>query len=101
MNNRNDFRKRLIKIFATDNLYFDPKEKVMFKYPAVIYRKLTPIILYAGNKPFYSRERYLVTYMTTDQDSKIPLLAAMEYGVSYDDSFCNNGLCQHIFTIQN
>lgn len=62
----------LENILGTRNVYFQPPENVVMKYPAIVYQFDDADTLFADNTPYRYSKRYMVTHIDQDPDSPIP-----------------------------
>lgn len=61
----------ILKSFC-DDVYFQPPENVMLKYPCIIYKRDFANAQFADNEPYSHVLRYMVMIIDQDPDSDIP-----------------------------
>lgn len=66
---------QLLETFV-DYVYFQPPTNVQLKYPCIIYKRDFANTEFADNNPYSHRLRYMVTVITTNPDSEIPMKVA-------------------------
>lgn len=59
-------------ILGSRNVYFQPPESLLLKYPAIVYNRDYELSQHADNSPYHKRKRYLVTYIDQNPDSDVP-----------------------------
>lgn len=52
-------------------VYYQPKEGERLTYPCILYSRIPPWALFANDKKYVRRPKYLVTVIDYDQDSEI------------------------------
>lgn len=59
-------------ILGSRNVYFQPPESVVLRYPAIVYNRDYQLSQHANNSPYHQRKRYQVTYIDQNPDSGVP-----------------------------
>jgi hypothetical protein len=60
------------------NVYFQPPDKTVIKYPCIIYARDFADTKFADGKPYSYKKRYIITVIDANPDSSIPSkIAAM------------------------
>lgn len=72
MGQRLAFQTLLEGILGSRNVYFQPPESLLLKYPAIVYNRDYELSQHADNSPYHKRKRYLVTYIDQNPDSDVP-----------------------------
>ena len=72
MDRRLELQKLLVDILGTDRVYFQPPSNINMVYPCIVYSLETYDTKKADNISYHVRDRYQVTYISRDPDSKIP-----------------------------
>lgn len=54
------------------HVYFQPPAKHLIEYPCIIYKRDYAVTLFADDKPYLHRKRYLVIVIDRTPDSLIP-----------------------------
>jgi hypothetical protein len=69
---RIQLQQKLKEILGSDNVYFQPPANVQMQYPCIIYHRDYASTEFAGNEPYKTVKRYMVTVVDQDPDSAIP-----------------------------
>lgn len=56
----------------TDNVYFQPPTNVHLVYPCIVYKRDFAITIFADDKPYKHKKRYMITVIDPNPDSDIP-----------------------------
>lgn len=66
-------RSDLNEIFKTivQNVYFQPPQNVAMKYPCIVYKRAQALSEHANNEAYFFTNRYSVTVIDRNPDSKI------------------------------
>lgn len=62
---------QLLETF-TPNVYFQPPTNVHLEYPCIIYKRDFETTIFADDKPYSSKKRYMITVIDPNPDSDIP-----------------------------
>lgn len=81
------------------NVYFQPPNGLMMKYPCITYERSTMQTQYADNSSYSLHKRYEVTVIDKDPDSVIPDKVAMLPLCSHDRFFAVDNLNHDVFTL--
>ena len=76
MGQRLEFQAILEAILGSKNVYFQPPNGLLLKYPAIVYNLDYVASTFAGNKPYSLEKRYQVTIIDRNPDSATPLKVA-------------------------
>ena len=100
MDRRLELHEKLCEILGSRNVYFQPSESVKLVYPCIIYSLSTLNIKYADNHIYSHRDRYSVTVVDRDPDSKIyeDVLYGFQY-CSFDRPFTSDNLNHKVLTL--
>jgi len=71
MDRRLELHEELCDILGSRNVYFQPPESVKLKYPCILYNLSTVDTWRADNKLYLRKNRYLITVVDKNPDSKI------------------------------
>lgn len=87
-----------LKSFA-DNVYFQPPNSTMMKYPAIVYRLNRSQKIYANNDPYLKYNQYLITVIDRNPDS--PLAKQIEdlKMCAFDRSFTSDNLNHFVYVL--
>lgn len=83
----------------SERCYFEPPEGTEMKYPCIVYHKSNRDITYADNIPYLKFNRYTVTIIDEDPDSKLPDRMDRFLYLSSDRDYCYDGLWHYAFTL--
>lgn len=99
MSNRLDLQKALESILGSSNVYFQPPSNYAISYPCIVYELSDLKKQYASNIPYSQKERYTVTIIDKNPDSRfISSLSKMAYS-SFDRHYIADNLHHYVFTI--
>lgn len=70
MNSRQELHDLLLTF--CDNVYFQPPETAKMKYDCIVYHRESMDSVFADDKPYSHRKRYLVTVISKNPESVIP-----------------------------
>ena len=98
--NRDELHDLLVDVLGSDNVYFDPPEKIKIKYPAIVYHKNHITNRYASNKVYSNSYTYTLTLIDEYPDSEvIDKLSNLPY-CKHNQSYSSNGMFHEVFTIK-
>lgn len=69
MASRNELNDKFLKL--TKNVYFQPPNNTIMKYPAIRYQRTDIQTIFADNEPYHSTKAYEVTVIDKNPDSPI------------------------------
>lgn len=72
MGSRLKLHEEFCAILETNNVYFQPPASVKMNYPCIRYSKSNIDTKYADDKIYKNTNRYEITVIDRDPDSKIP-----------------------------
>lgn len=88
----------LQEILNSTNVYFRKPSKGI-KYPCIIYDLSSKGAIYADNKKYIQRVRWVITVIDEDPDSEIPnKLLELQY-CQFDRCYQSNGMNHFVFTL--
>lgn len=96
---RQHLQDKLEELLGSNNVYFQPPQNVLMKYPAIVYQRDTNQTRHANNVPYSLYMRYQVTVVDRDPDSVIVEKVAQLPMCSHDREFVADGLNQDVFTL--
>jgi hypothetical protein len=100
MASRLNLHEELCALLLTRNVYFNPPESVKLKYPCIVYSRSGIDKINADNRPYKSTNRYTVTTIDSDPDSKLPDLIIEHFPMcSFDRAFVSENLNHNVFTL--
>jgi hypothetical protein len=71
MGSRLELQKLLEKILGTKDVYFQPPPNIQMNYPCIVYQRDSEVVRHAANQKYNHIQRYKVTIIDKDPDSKI------------------------------
>lgn len=69
---RLELQKILETLLGSRNVYYQPPDSVMLKYPCIMYDLDSEQTVFADNDQYKSSKRYMITVIDRDPDSFIP-----------------------------
>lgn len=89
--------------FSSDgkpHCYFQPPDDMEMKYPCIVYNRTNELDFFADNIHYQGYNRYTITVIDEDPDSKIPnkLKNSFLYCIS-DRNFVVDGLNHFVYTL--
>lgn len=100
MASRPELHEEFCEILGNRNAYFNPPESVTMKYPCIRYVLSSPNIKKANNGIYQITNRYEVTVIDHDPDSKIPFQLLSRFRMaSWDRSYKADNLNHTVLTI--
>ena len=99
MDRRLQLQKRLEEILGSRNVYFQPPNDLVLKYPCIVYHLEGGTTRFADNNPYRFNKRYQVTYITRDtRETEIPEKLAMMHMTTLNNWNATNGLNHYNYT---
>lgn len=89
----------LKNITGLTNIYFQPPQNILIKYPCIIYSIVGYESLFAGNKKYKTDIKYSVKFITRERKADIINKILNITKCSYDREYIFDGLYHCIFTI--
>lgn len=97
MGQRIDLQRKLESILGSKNVYFQPPDKTVLKYPCIIYSLDYMSTKFADNNPYNVSKRYNVAYIDRRPDSDIPDQLAMMHMTTFSSHMATEGLNHYYF----
>lgn len=89
----------LCEILGSRNCYFSPPSDLEMRYPCIRYEMINTDAIFADNLHFLNLNRYTITLIDEDPDSKFRNeVLALPYCTS-DRNFASDGLYHFVFTL--
>jgi hypothetical protein len=94
-------RSELHSIFKamTENVFFQPPNKLKMQYPAIVYERDDVETLFADNVPYHSHTRYSVTVIDPDPDGELRTMVAGLPMSAYDRGFQAEDLNHDVYNV--
>lgn len=88
------------ELLGNNNVYFQPPQSKVMKYPCVRYERVKIPVTRADNGIYLKRYTYSATLIYTDPDSDMPenMLDLFEY-ISHDRQYVADNLIHDVYTI--
>lgn len=82
------------------NVYFQPPQGKIMKYPCIRYERVDIPVTHADNIKYLKRSRYSVTLITTDPDSEMPFDILDEFDhIAHDRHYVSDNLIHDTYTL--
>lgn len=99
MDRRLELNQVLTDLLGSRNVYFQPPASVTLEYPAIVYKLDNVWGKHANDSPYLKRDRYLVTVIDRDPDSKIPDTVGKLPRSSFSTAFIKDNLHHTAYTL--
>lgn len=100
MGNRLELHKELVKIFESNNVYYQPPESIKIVYPCIIYKQTGMNIKKANNKCYIMHDKYDITIITRTPDPKIKYEILNHFRmINFDRMYTMNNLNHYTYTL--
>lgn len=83
----------------TTNVYFQPPNNTVLKYPCIVYNRESTESAYADNSPYRQTKRYSVTVIDSNPDSLLPDKVAQLPLCSHNRFFVADNLNHDVFQL--
>ena len=93
-------QRTLVELLGSSNVYFQPPNKTMLKYPCFIYRREGTKTLKADDTNYLKTPRYTLTYITKNPDDVMidKVLDSFEM-IGHDRTFITDNLYHNVYTL--
>lgn len=99
MERRVELHNLLKTLLGSDNVYYQPPESELMKYPAIRYSRKKPDRKFANNAAYISKDCYELIVIDYEPDNPvIDKLLALPY-CSYDRPYPSNNLNHDVLTL--
>lgn len=96
---RLDLQSLLESIDGVKKVYFQPPTGLMLEYPCIVYSRSNILTRHADNNPHITFDRYTVTAIYRDPDSRITKHISQIPSCRHDRAFKKDNLNHDTFTI--
>ena len=72
MGRRLDLDSQLRSLLGSDNVYFQPPESIVLKYPCIIYKRESNDVKFADGAPYAIRRKYSLLLIDRNPDTTLP-----------------------------
>ena len=84
---------KLVELLGTSNVYFQPPDGRMLKYPCIVYNRRSADTSHAEDMPYIYTQSYDVTYISkSPSDGMVRKIATSLRGARFDRHFVADGL---------
>lgn len=103
-----EFRSICLEEIGEENVYFSAPDKssmsiengfMQLRYPCILYSLSNATTLYADNKKYILRKRYVVTVIDENPDSSLRDRMILFPMCTFDRSYVAEGLNHYVFTL--
>lgn len=99
MSDRLELQSKLEDLLGSRNVYYQPPNSTMMRYPAIVYSRKNIRTEHANNSVYRKRNCYELTVIDTDSDNPvIELLLELPY-CSFDREYKSDNLYHDVFTL--
>lgn len=99
MGTRLELHKVLSDILGSTNVYYQPPNNTIMKYPAIVYSRSDIVNDHADNNVYIQSLEYELTVIDRNPDSEIVKKVAMLPLCSFDRHYTANNFNHDVFTI--
>lgn len=99
MDRRLSLQRELEEILGSRNVYFQPPENIKMNYPCIVYALSRIDLKYANNQPYTIHNRYTLTLIDRNPDTKLVSKIIKLPTCSYDRHFVSKNLNHYVFNI--
>lgn len=93
MASRIDLHNELCTLLGSRNVYFQPPETIKMSYPCIVYSRDDVATEHADDRIYKHRNRYEITVIDSDPDSKTPDMIMLHFMMCrFDRSFVTDNL---------
>ena len=99
MASRLELHSKLVELFGSKNVYYQPPESIKMEYPAIKYSKIIIRNLYANNIPYKQSTGYQIIVIDNKPDNPvIKKLLALPM-CNYDRNYISDNLNHDVLTL--
>lgn len=100
MGTRIELHEKLMALFGSNHVYFQPPPSIKMVYPAVVYKFDGIFERSANNKKYVAEKRYTVTFMHKDPDVNYSSEMYNAFPMcSFDRRFVSDNLYHDVYTL--
>lgn len=99
MGNRLELHQKLVDTLGSPNVYFQPPQTTIMKYPAIVYARSAGSTQFASNYPYAHAKRYAVTLIDKDPDNPVVEKLAAYPMCLYDRHYVVGNLNHDVYNI--
>lgn len=99
LDNRLELHELLVGVLGSNNVYFQPPNGTMMRYPAIVYQRSNIETKYADNLQYLQKMAYEITVIDRHPNSEIVFKVAKLPYCRYRRHFTTDGLNHDTFTI--
>lgn len=100
MGTRIQLHEKLLALFGSNHVYFQPPPTIKMAYPAIVYNLDDLYTRSANNKKYIKEKRYIVTFIHKDPDKDYSdeMFGAFPM-CSFDRRFVSDNLYHDVYTL--
>ena len=99
MNRRLELHNLLVKLFGSDNVYYQPPENLKMSYPCIRYSKEGILSSHADDIKYVNRTRYTITVIDSHPDYAV-IVKILDLPLSsYDRHYTSDNLNHDVITL--
>lgn len=84
----------------SENIYYQPPETVSMSYPCIRYNRTNIPAQYADNIRYITKDRYMITVIDPDPDSRIPDILLKHFDmISFEQQYTSENLNHFVLSL--
>lgn len=99
MDRRLMIQAALEEVLGTKNVYYQPPSNVQLSYPCIVYKLTDVDVKYADNRSFSKKDKYMVTVIDRNPDSKFYRRILDFPMCSFDRTYTSENLNHYVLTL--
>lgn len=98
-NKREELNELLVSFLGSRQVYFQPDDKVLIQYPAILYELDDQNVIYADNRTHRRTNRYQITVIDRNPDVPVSQLIEQLPMCTFNRAFPSEGLNHRIYSL--
>jgi len=99
MKTRLELHNKLVELFGSDRVYYQPPENLKMEYPAIVYTINDMYNAFSDDIKYYNRKQYKITIIDKKPDN-IVISKILDLPLSsYDRHYATNNLNHDVITL--
>lgn len=99
MASRLKLHTELVKLLGSDNVYFQPPESLIIRYPAIVYTRVDMLNRYADNEFYFGHTAYQIVIIDKNPDSEHVEKMRTFHNARFERHYVSNNLNHDAFRI--
>ena len=99
MASRLELHSKLVELFGSKNVYYQPPESIKMEYPAIKYSKSNIRNAYANNTPYIQSTSYQIIVIDSKPDNPVITKLLRLPMCSYDRNYISDNLNHDVLTL--